>query len=381
MQRVGVTSTRSSSYVYQDENNAGKNHGARPTGRRTALGDITNSSVFRDPSVASKPQQPKPARLPRPGARRVTSTSEAEDSGAALKQFGQLNITRTRAGVRSGSAARTAPSPTAVNEWDVADQNNAQAVVEYVDEIMEHLKDTESRYVPSPDYMSKQTDINARMRAILVDWLVEVQVKFRLHSEALYLTVNLIDRFLERKMVPRTKLQLVGVTAMLIASKYEEIYPPEVKDFVYITDNTYSREELLHSESSMLAQLSFNVTVPVAPTFLTRYAKVCRADNVTLSLASYYSEVVLAAYEALRFKASMLAAGSLCLALLATGMGRWGSTLTSYTGYTEASLTEVMHMIRQKLVEKGTDPKCQAVVKKYASSRFYQVSKLPLPPN
>ena len=97
------------------------------------------------------------------------------------------------------------------------------------------------------------------MREILVDWLVEVHLKFKLLPETLYLTVNLIDRFLEKENVMRNKLQLVGVTAMLIASKYEEIYPPIVTDFVYITDNAYSKKEILEMEESILCSLEFSV--------------------------------------------------------------------------------------------------------------------------
>jgi cyclin B len=79
------------------------------------------------------------------------------------------------------------------------------------------------------------------MRAILVDWIIEVHLKFKLLPETLFITVSLIDRFLERVQIKRHNLQLVGVTAMLIASKYEEIYAPEVNDFVYITDNAYTK--------------------------------------------------------------------------------------------------------------------------------------------
>ena len=100
--------------------------------------------------------------------------------------------------------------------------------------------------------MEKQEDINEKMRGILIDWLVEVHLKFKLVPESLYLTVNLIDRFLEKDQVNRQKLQLVGVTAMLIACKYEEIYPPIVKDFVYITDNAYTKDEILAMERKML---------------------------------------------------------------------------------------------------------------------------------
>ena len=83
------------------------------------------------------------------------------------------------------------------------------------------------------------------MRTVLVDWLIEVHLKFTLLPETLYLTVNLIDRYLALESVSRKRLQLVGVTAMLIASKYEEIYPPEIKDFVFVTDQAYNRDDVL----------------------------------------------------------------------------------------------------------------------------------------
>ena len=93
--------------------------------------------------------------------------------------------------------------------------------------------------------MSNQEDINEKMRTVLVDWLIEVHLKFKLLPETLYLTVNLIDRYLALESVSRKRLQLVGVTAMLIASKYEEIYPPEIKDFVFVTDQAYNRDDVL----------------------------------------------------------------------------------------------------------------------------------------
>ena len=87
------------------------------------------------------------------------------------------------------------------------------------------------------------------MRAILVDWIIEVHLKFKLMPETLFITVSIIDRFLERVQIKRHNLQLVGVTAMLIASKYEEIYAPEVNDFVYITDNAYTKQQIFEMEN------------------------------------------------------------------------------------------------------------------------------------
>jgi cyclin B len=116
------------------------------------------------------------------------------------------------------------------------------------------------------------------MRAILVDWLIEVHFKFKLLPETLFLTINLIDRYLDKAPVHRTKLQLVGAASMLIASKYEEIYAPEVKDFVFITDKAYTKEEILKMEYSILSLLNFNVCTPSAYRFLERFSKVANAS-------------------------------------------------------------------------------------------------------
>ena len=80
--------------------------------------------------------------------------------------------------------------------------------------------------------MRKQTDINAKMRSILFDWLVEVHLKFKLVPETLFMTCGLIDRYLEKEQVMRDRLQLVGIAAMFIASKYEEIFAPEYRSLV-----------------------------------------------------------------------------------------------------------------------------------------------------
>lgn len=108
------------------------------------------------------------------------------------------------------------------------------------------------------------------MRAILIDWLVDVHLKFKLLPESLFLTINLIDRYLSRERVGKEKLQLVGVTCMLIASKYEEIYAPIVSDFVYITDNAYSKEEILRMERKIISTLNFDLQITSSLRFLER---------------------------------------------------------------------------------------------------------------
>ena len=133
--------------------------------------------------------------------------------------------------------------------------------------------------------MKSQSDINESMRAILVDWMVEVHLKFKLLSETLFLTVNIIDRYLSLKGISRQRLQLVGVAAMLISTKYEEIYPPTVKDFVYITDEAYTKEEVLEMESDILQTLDFDLQQTSQYRFLERYTKVMKCDSVSFYLA------------------------------------------------------------------------------------------------
>lgn len=127
---------------------------------------------------------------------------------------------------------------------DERDAEDPLCATEYVQDMYHHFRGKEAMTSVRPLYMENQPHINERMRSILVDWLVEVHLKFKLVPETLYLTINLIDRYLERQEVSRPRLQLVGVTSLLIASKYEEIYPPELRDLVYICDRAYTRGEV-----------------------------------------------------------------------------------------------------------------------------------------
>ena len=162
--------------------------------------------------------------------------------------------------------------------------------------------------------MSQQKDVNEKMRAILVDWLIEVHLKFKLLPETLFLTVNLIDRYLSKEQVSRGRLQLVGVTAMLIACKYEEIYPPEIRDFIYITDKAYQRSDILAMEYSMLRMLDFEITTPSPYVFLERYRKLMGSDSKTFNLARYVLELTLIDLKMVKHKPSLLAGGALYLA-------------------------------------------------------------------
>eukprot|EP00568_Trieres_chinensis_P018239 CAMPEP_0183323278 /NCGR_PEP_ID=MMETSP0160_2-20130417/73938_1 /TAXON_ID=2839 ORGANISM="Odontella Sinensis, Strain Grunow 1884" /NCGR_SAMPLE_ID=MMETSP0160_2 /ASSEMBLY_ACC=CAM_ASM_000250 /LENGTH=538 /DNA_ID=CAMNT_0025490607 /DNA_START=28 /DNA_END=1644 /DNA_ORIENTATION=- len=267
---------------------------------------------------------------------------------------------------------------------DACDKENVLKVVPYVTDIFQHLYRAEARSCPEI-YMHNQADINAKMRAILVDWLVEVHMKFHLVPETLYLCINIIDRYCSQVSVARSKLQLVGVTALLIACKYEEIYPPEVRDCVYITDRAYNRQEVLDMEQDMLQRLRFKITVPTAYPFLQRFLSLTKAPQLAQFAANYYMERTLQEHDLLQYKPSVVAASCVILALsnpdipadtetLNPGMPR---ILLEYTGFEEKVLLSCAKLIATKV---GEDPvtaskrQLVAVKRKYGHGKFRHVS-------
>ena len=172
--------------------------------------------------------------------RQPSSQSVFDDNRNPAETNGRRGVVQRQV-TSETTAAYQFGQPDNIDERDAEDPLCATA---YVQDMYKHFKSRESATSVRPLYMESQPHINDRMRSILVDWLVEVHLKFKLVPETLYLTINLIDRYLAEKEVSRPRLQLVGVTALLIASKYEEIYPPELRDLVYICDRAYSRNEV-----------------------------------------------------------------------------------------------------------------------------------------
>lgn len=169
--------------------------------------------------------------------------------------------------------------------------------------------------MPSPSYMiDEQAEINSTMRAILIDWLVGVQMKFRLQPETLYLCVNIIDRYLSKSTIRRRHLQLLGITSLFVACKYEEIYPLEVKDCVYVTDRAYNRQQVIDMEYEIVRILGFKMTVPTAYQFLQRFLHITNAPTTIRDLASFYTERMLQEYCMLNFRSSLVACAAVYLA-------------------------------------------------------------------
>jgi cyclin B len=168
------------------------------------------------------------------------------------------------------------------DDIDARDAHDPLCVASYAQDMYEHFRHKELETSVRSDYMKNQTFVNERIRSILVDWLVDQHLKFKLVPETLFLTVNLIDRYLVKTDVPRRKFQLVGVTALFIASKYEETFPLplDLQDLVDICDTAYSRNDILDMEETILNKLEYKISIPSAYAFLARYLKAAHADKM-----------------------------------------------------------------------------------------------------
>ena len=250
-----------------------------------------------------------------------------------------------------------------VDNIDDRDASDPLCATEYVQDMYHHFRAKEQTTSVRPVYMENQTHINERMRSILVDWLVEVHLKFRLVPETLYLTINIIDRFLDRCEVSRPKLQLVGVTSLLIASKYEEIYPPELRDLVYICDHAYRKEQILQMEETILKTLEYKITIPSAHAFLVRYLKAAHADRRIVQLSCYILDGTLQSYNLLHYLPSQLAAAAVMVARKTVGRNAWSPTLLKYASYCEEEIVPVARAILSEKSSAATE--LRAVNKKY----------------
>ena len=191
---------------------------------------------------------------------------------------------------------------------------NPQVVEDYLDDIYNYLKLIENSDLPKKNYMKTiQKYINEKMRTILLDWLIDVHSKFKLVDETLFLTINIIDRYLSKQSINKKYFQLLGITAMFIASKYEDIYPPEIKEFIFMTDNAYTPEELIKLESDILDKIEFNMTYPTSLRFLEIFKKKLNLTDIDFYRCRFFIEICLFDYNCCYFSPSLIAATSVIL--------------------------------------------------------------------
>ena len=254
---------------------------------------------------------------------------------------------------------------------------------EFANDIYKNMRSEELRLKVSPTYLQEvqsPKEVKDTSRAFLVEWIIDVHRKFRLVPETLYVTVFLIDRFLSLKQIRKNQLHILGVTSLLISTKYEEIYPPELKELLSVSENKFTRAEVLTMEKDMLLTLQFDVTSPSAYRFLERYRKLTTVvnDPKVFFLAQYLQEISLLDASLLNYNPSEIAAASLILATKCLKkVHAWNREMEQATGYSDQHLAPIVEEVKSFVVE--VNPKFLTTLKyKFSKQDYMDVANVAL---
>ncbi|KMZ70808.1 Cyclin A-like protein [Zostera marina] len=232
-----------------------------------------------------------------------------------------------------------------------------------------------------------QKNVTARNRMVLVDWLVEVASEYNLSSHTLYLAVSCLDRFLSRRSIPKSKLQLLGVACMSVAAKYEEMSPPNSAEFADITDNAFTKREVSDMEINVLKVLEWQIGVPTTKTFLSRLLLLLsiqiqnNGSGTQLEfLTDYLAELSLLDYSCIRYPPSMIAASAVFLARLnlQPDSDPWCAALGRCSNYSPSDLSDCVNSLHTLQINKKTSIST-AIGEKYKQNKFKSVAML-VPP-
>ncbi|XP_019359862.1 PREDICTED: G2/mitotic-specific cyclin-B2 isoform X2 [Gavialis gangeticus] len=354
-------------------------------GKRTALEEIGNKVTTRGAHVVKKTESLKASVKASKGGSKSTNVTAQPKPVAAVKPLKEASVPKIMSPTPMDISMKEEDLCQAfsdvllsnVEDIDADDWENPQLCSDYVKDIYLYLRQLELQQPVRSRYLDGK-EINGRMRAILVDWLIQVHSRFQLLQETLYMCVGIMDRFLQSRLVSRNRLQLAGVTALFLASKYEEIFCPDIADFVYITDNAYTTAQIREMEVTILRELNFDLGRPLPLHFLRRASKAGEADAEQHTLAKYLMELTLVDYDMVHHHPSEIAAAALCLSQQVLGQAKWGIKQQYYTGYAEESLLLIMqHMAKNVVKLNGNLTKYVAVKNKYASSKLMKISTLP----
>ncbi|AGO10090.1 AaceriAAR100Cp [[Ashbya] aceris (nom. inval.)] len=302
-------------------------------------------------------------------------TQEPEDKRVSKKAKAERQCPSPAAQTESPVTARGAlvREPHPHRDLDALEADDLTMCVDYTNEIFAHLLQREQETTCLVNYVQDRQCafyIRPSMRAILVDWLIEVHLKFQLLPEALYLAINIMDRYLSTNKVSLSKLQLVAITSLLIAAKFEEVNLPKLSNYVYITDNAYTVEEVKQSECNILNALEFNIGWPNPMNFLRRISKADNYNHNTRNYAKVFLEYAMCCPKFVAINPSVLAAMSMrCAMMLNYGAEgfEWDDTMEWYSSMATTSTKFDFQKLCDDLIKDIQEPSTQlnALIYKY----------------
>ena len=261
-----------------------------------------------------------------------------------------------------------------------SDQEKVSFAGEYLEDIYLNLllEERQTEIKPKMGYMSTQNEINEQMRAILIDWIIEVHFQFNLRQETLYMTISIIDTYLSFHFISRKELQLLGIACLLISCKSQEIYYPQQNKFIEVTDGAYTKEDMLKMENDILKKLNFNIVYPTPNDFYNILSKLYNFDKKQYFLGKYFIECVLIDYQMIKYSSSVIAAACIYLVMKYFGINGY-QKLYSNCIINENNPENIIKDSAKniyELVGNLSKSKLKTVKNKYGLTQFENVSEI-----
>ena len=259
-------------------------------------------------------------------------------------------------------------------------QENIAFVGEYLEEIYMNLllEEKQTTIKPKLGYMNTQYEINEIMRAILIDWIIDIHLKFKLRQETLFMTIWLIDTYLSYAFVPREKFQLLGITCLLISCKSHEIYYPQQNKLIEMTDNAYTKQEMLTMENEILKKLNFYIVCPNPIDFYNILSKMFNFEKKHYFLGNYFIESALVYYQILKYSSSVIACSCAYLVMKYYRIDGYQKLYNNFI-INEQNPEDVIKDAAKEiyiLVENLAKSKFKSVKKKFALPQYENVSDM-----
>ncbi|KHN73565.1 G2/mitotic-specific cyclin-B3 [Toxocara canis] len=366
----------------------------QPKRKRVALSDLSNAVSNNLLIDSSKKSADKEQQQKRRGAAKTLevkvdetqSPSEEQSHMSNKKRFSKLreplsdvNVSDESVVLIEDNVAEEMEVECPEYDFDAECAGDPYAVSMYAFDIFKYYVSREPKFRVG-DYLKVQPQLTKEMRAVLADWMVEVQECFELNHETLYMAMKLTDLYLDRvPNVGRDDLQLIASTALFVAAKFDERSPPLIDDFMFICEDSFTREALIRMEHKMLKVIRFDLGCPLSYRFLRRYARVCKTDMGTLTLARYILETSLMFYEFVPVSDSLMGAACFLMAIRMKKLGDWNPVLVKYTGYRLGEVEPLMWRLNHMMVMRPkVYDRLVTAYNKYRHEVFFRSAAVPL---
>ena len=307
---------------------------------------------------------------------------EKENPKQNISTNDSMNSISTKGSSNNTSLASLSNSYNSNNNIFTFKFNNKEEYIkyngDYINESYYNLLQEEKtlKIKPIYGYMSSQSDINIKMRAILVDWLIEMHDKFNFKPQTLFQTIWLIDTYLSLKFIKRSDFQLLGLGCMYISCKFHEIFYPILKDCVEITDGAYTKEDLLRIEKDILKTINYNVLPPSKEDFYNIIAKAFEFGDKQYFLGKFFMENSLIDYNMIKYPSSVIAVACSYIVMKFFKIENYKKLYSTKIIYDKCPQKIIKDAARELcfLVKNLNNSEFKAIKKKYSTDKYYNVA-------